>query len=297
MAKRGMAVGSMVVVLALAAPGLAETPVEKRLRVLEQQLHDAQEEIKHLRNQVEQQRAIGQATQKQVEQTAEETKTATAEAKKAVSLPDWLARTTVFGDVRYRHEGFYHQPHAEGAVVTARNRERIRARLGVRVAFSDELSATIRGASGNINDPISTNETLTGNFTRKNFNLDWAYLTFTPGRTFGIRPGVAAITAGKFPNPMFRVGEMLFDDDLSPEGASETFQLLAQPVGWLDQVKLHGLQWTFDEVSNNQDGWMFGGQINPSMHFGDVQVEAGLGQFWWLNSDLIAQALDKNTTS
>ena len=283
--------------LIVASAARAETPVEKRLRVLEQQLNEAQQEIKKLRDQVEQQRAIGQATQKQVEQNAEETKTAVAETKKAVSLPDWLNRTTVFGDVRYRHEGFYHQPHAKGQVVTARNRERIRARLGVRVAFSDELSATIRGASGNINDPISTNETLTGNFNRKNFNLDWAYLTFTPGKSFDIRPGAAAITLGKFPNPIFRVGEMVFDNDLSLEGTSETFQLLAQPLGALDQVKIHALQWTFNEISNKEDGWMCGGQVNPSLHFGNVQVEAGLGQYWWLNPDQIAQALSRNTTA
>jgi len=295
---KGRMVGTVAAALvAIAVTARAETPVEKRLRVLEQQLKEAQDEIKHLRGQVEQQRAIGQATQKQVEQTAEETKTATAEAKKAVSLPDWLNRTTVFGDVRYRHEGFYHQPHAAKQDVTARNRERIRARLGVRVAFSDELSATIRGASGNLNDPISTNETLSGNFTRKNFNLDWAYLTFTPGQSFGIRPGVAAFTAGKFPNPIFRVGEMVFDDDLSPEGMSQTFQLLARPIGSLDQVKVHALEWTFNEISNKEDGWMFGGQLNPSLHFGSVQLEAGLGEYWWLNPDQIAQALSKNTTA
>jgi hypothetical protein len=297
MGKRTMVAAALLAVLVLATPGSAETPVEKRLRVLEQQLHEAQEEIKRLRGQVEQQRAVGQATQRQVEQSAEETKAAVAETKKGLAIGDWVKRTTVFGDVRARHEGFYHQPHKDGQDVTARNRERVRARLGVRVAFNDELSATIRGATGNINDPISTNETLTGNFDRKNFNLDWAYLTFAPGATFGVRPGVAALTAGKFPNPMYRVGEMLFDDDLSPEGASETFQLLSQPVGALDQVKLYGLQWVFNEISNSQDGWMFGGQINPSMHIGNVQLEAGLGQFWWLNSDQIAQALDKNTTS
>ena len=297
MAKRGLVGAVVAVLLTVAVSGGAETPTEKRLRQLEETLRKTQDELRELHRQLDQQKAIGQATQKQVEQTAEETKTATAEAKKAVELPDWLKRTTVFGDVRARHEGFYHQPTKKGSTVTARNRERIRARLGVRVAFSDELSATIRGASGNPDDPISTNETLTGNFSRKHFNLDWAYLTFTPGQNFGIRPGVASFNAGKFPNPIFRVGEMVFDEDLSPEGASETFQLLPGPVGVLDQVKIHGLQWTFNEISNKEDGWMFGGQINPAMHFGNVQVEAGLAQFWWLNSDQIAQAQSKNTTS
>ena len=42
----------------------------------------------------------------------------------------------------------------------------------------------------------------------------------------------------------------------------------------VDQVKVHALQLTFSEHSDAQDGWMFGGQINPQMHFGTTQVEA-----------------------
>jgi hypothetical protein len=288
---------ALVVLLGLPASGRSETAAERRLRLLEEQLQKTQDEIKELRHELDTQRAVGQAAQKQAADAAQAAENAKTETKKVAKLPDWLDRTTVFGDVRYRHEGFYHQPHVQGQDVTARNRERVRARLGVRVAFSDELSATIRGASGNINDPISTNETLTGDFTRKNFNLDWAYLTFTPGKTFGIRPGAIALTAGKFPNPIFRTNEMVFDEDISAEGTSETFQLLDKPLGVLDQVKIHGLQWTFNEISNKEDGWMLGGQVNPSLHFGNVQVEAGLGQYYWLNPDQIAQALSRNTTA
>ena len=288
---------ALAVLLGLPASSWSETPAERRLRVLEEQLQKTQDEIKELRHELDTQRAVGQAAQKQAADAAQAAENAKSESKKVAKLPDWLDRTTVFGDVRYRHEGFYHQPHVDGQDVTARNRERIRARLGVRVAFSDELSATIRGASGNPNDPISTNETLTGDFTRKNFNLDWGYLTFSPGKTFGIRPGAISLTAGKFPNPIFRTDEMIFDEDISAEGTTETLQLLDKPFGVLDQVKIHGLQWTFSEIANKQDGWMFGGQVNPSLHFGDVQVEAGLGQYYWLNPDQIAQALSKNTTA
>jgi len=283
--------------LALPAMGRAEDPTERRLRLLEEQLRKTQAEIQQLRDQLQQQRAIGQATQKQVEQTAEESKTATAEAKKGFELPAWVKRTTLFGDVRLRHEGFYHQPDTKGkAAVTARNRERVRARVGLKVAFSDELSATVRMASGDPNNPVSTNETLTNDFTRKHVNLDWAFLTFTPGQSFGLRPGVVSTTMGKFPNPIFRVGQLIFDDDLSPEGASQTLSLLDKPRGGLDQVKVHALEWTYNEVSNAQDGWMFGGQVNPSGHVGNVQVEAGIGQYWWLNPDQIAQALNTNTS-
>src|SRR5262249_22128995 len=35
---------------------------------------------------------------------------------------------------------------------------------------------------------------------------------------------------------------------------------------------------------------------NPSMHVGSVQVDAGIGQYGWLNADQIAQATSRNTT-
>src|SRR5215470_5208451 len=251
-----MAFVSIGVVVLAGTAGAEST--EERLRRLEEQLRKTEAEIQQLRDQLQQQRAINQATQKQSEQAAEENKAAVAEAKKGVELPDWVRKTTLFGDVRFRDEGFYHQPVTQAGQkpdpnlrpalptsATARNRVRIRARLGVKVTLSDELSATVRMASGDPNNPVSTNETLTGDFTRKHVNLDWAFLTFTPGKSFGIRPGVVSITGGKFPNPIFRVGELVFDDDLSPEGLTQTFSLLDKPVGVLDQIKVYGLQWTF----------------------------------------------------
>src|SRR5207249_9873681 len=105
------------------------------------------------------------------------------------------------------------------------------------------------------------------------------------------------MSAGKFTNPIFRVGQLIFDDDLAPEGFNEAFSLLPAPVGNLDDVKVHVLQWTFNEIANKQDGWMFGGQIKPTLHIGSLQLQAGLGQYSWLNPDRSAQALSKNTTA
>jgi Putative porin len=273
----------------------AAMTTEQRLRALEDLVRQQQEEIRSLRGELRQQKAIGTATQQQAERAEEQGKATEKTAKAA--LPEWVNKFTPFGDIRIRHEGFYDLPTPKGggSVIHARNRERFRWRLGVKYAYSDELSATIRLASGNPDDPISTNETFDGSFSRKHVNLDWAYLTVAPGKTFGIRPGLVTLNAGKFPNPMFRVGEDVFDDDLSPEGFNETFQLLEQPIGGLDQVKIHAQQWTFKEVANAQDGWMFGGQINPTGHVGDVQLEGGLAQYWWLNPDFIAQAGNTNS--
>ena len=277
----------------------AETSAERRLRQLELQLQRTQEEMKQLRKEIEQQKAVTKASQEQVQRAADNADLAKA---KTAKLPDWMNSFTPFGDLRFRHEGFYNQPHLADQDVTANNRERIRARVGLRFAYSDEIAATVRLASGNINDPISTNQTLTGNFTPFSINLDWAYLTVAPGKTFGIRPGLVTVNAGKFPNPMFKVGELVWDDDLSPEGFNEIVALLDSPIGdpnsvSLDQVKLFAEQWTFSQINNRQDGWMFGGQVNPSMHVGTVQVEAGIGQYGWLNADQIAQATSRNTTA
>src|SRR5262249_2293145 len=122
------------------------------------------------------------------------------------------------------------------------------------------------------------------------------------GNTFGIRPGLVTVNAGKFPNPMFRVGELVFDEDLSPEGLNEIVALLGSPLGdpqglGLDQVRLFAGQWTFSQINNRQDGWVIGGQVNRSLHIGPVQIEAGIGQYGWINPDQIAQATSRNTTA
>ena len=98
---------------------------------------------------------------------------------------------TPFGDLRVRTDGFYANE------LNARTRERLRARIGVNINPSDEAGATIRLASGDANDPVSTNQTFERTFTRKSINLDQAYLTIKPGKTFGLEPGWGSIMGGK----------------------------------------------------------------------------------------------------
>ncbi len=285
---------AVVASLILSGQAFAVDSAEKRIQRLEQQLGQALKQIDELKKEVKQQKAVGTATAKQVEQNdLAQKETEKKVATPAALLPDWLKKVSLFGDVRIRHEGFYHQPGpTKGATITARNRERFRARVGVNVNYSDELSGTVRAATGNPNDPISTNEDMGKVFNRKNWNLDQAFITFKPGQSFNMRPGALALIAGKQPLPFFRVGEMVWDDDLTPEGFSETYALLDKPWDVFDQVKFHAYQWTFSEVSNNQDGWIVGGQINPTMTLGPAQIELGLAHSWYLNPDLIADALN-----
>jgi hypothetical protein len=283
-------------VIAAATPGPARgaTSMEERLRVLERLLRQQQEEIEQLRRELQQQKSAGEASGKKAEQAEEQARVMHAEQTR-LSLPDWVRKVSLFGDLRPRYEGFFNLPSQPLRRVGARNRERVRARVGVRFTYSDELSATVRAATGSADDPISTNEDLGRVFAAKGWNLDWAYLTLAPGDSFGIRPGALGVTAGKFPNPIFRPTQMVFDEDLAPEGLSQTVALLAAPRGILRQVRLHGLQWNFAEVASDSDGWMIGGQLNPVVGLGRVEIEAGLGHFWWVNADRIAQALNDNS--
>src|SRR5262249_3806720 len=127
-------------VLGLAPVAQAENGAERRLRQLEIQLQRTQDEMKQLRKEIEQQKAVTRATEEQGQRAADNADIAKA---KTAKLPDWLNSFTPFGDVRFRYEGFFNQPHLSDQVVTANNRLRIRARVGLRFAYSDEIAATV----------------------------------------------------------------------------------------------------------------------------------------------------------
>src|SRR5207245_8401642 len=116
--RRRVVAGGLRVLLLLgpSARARAESDADRRLRALEETLRKPQHQLEELQRQVDEQKAVTQETQKKAADAAISAKTASGESKKVVSLPDWLGRTTLFGDVRYRHEGFYHQPHVKGQV-------------------------------------------------------------------------------------------------------------------------------------------------------------------------------------
>jgi len=198
-------------------------------------------------------------------------------------LPAWLSKFTPLGDVRMRQEGFYEN----GA--NARNRERLRARFGFTFAPMDEVSSTVRLATGNSNDPISTNQSFENTFTGKPIHLDWAYLAVKPGKTFNLRPGMISIMGGKLPVTTYKVSELVWDDDLSPEGATETFTFVEQKEGFWRTVRLTGLQWVVDEISNDQDPWIGGAQLAADMAIGSTATwSAAVADYHYSNMDSVA---------
>ena len=143
------------------------------------------------------------------------------------------------GDVRLRGEPFFGGPTDESL---DRARARVRARFNAVAALGEQFRAGFTLASGDINDPTSTNQTLTGFYSRKAVALDQAFVEFTPK---AFKP--LTLIGGKFRYPWYNT-ELTWDKDLNPEGAAETLAFnLDTPV--LKRFALIGFQLPFAEMA------------------------------------------------
>ncbi|MBN1587093.1 MAG: putative porin [Candidatus Omnitrophica bacterium] len=121
--------------------------------------------------------------------------------------PEWK----VSGDIRLRNE------YRERTGSTSQNRQRVRFRVGVDAKISDELKVGARVATGSLTDPVSTNQTFDDTFVKKNFNLDRAYIKWTPDTESSVK---VMAEGGIFGNPFHTVSPMIWDDDLSFAGVA-----------------------------------------------------------------------------
>jgi hypothetical protein len=223
---------------------------------------------------------LEKARQEEKQKAAAETSMREAVAAK---IPLWLSQVTLFGDLRLRHEGFYEDD------LHARNRFRMRGRIGLTANVTDEVSATFRLATGNPDDPISTNQSFEKTFSRKSINFDQGYVTLKPSKTFHIDPGWFTLHAGKMPINVFRVSELVFDDDLTPEGATEVLTFWDQKSGFLRNSRIIGFQWAIDELAADGDPWMAGAQVVADMApTSSTTWSLALGDYNFMNINKVA---------
>lgn len=163
-----------------------------------------------------------------------------------------LSRLNFSGDVRVRYEPSFQEGAAD------RHRERIRARFNVTGNFSDEFSGGFSVATGTLDEPVSTNQTFTGFFNKKNFGIDKAWITYRPGHYKFLK-----LDAGKFAYPWYRT-PLTFDRDLNPEGFAETLSFDLKSSA-LKNITVVGFQLPFHEVSDAHDSFVLGGQVQT--HF------------------------------
>ena len=201
-------------------------------------------------------RTVAEAAQQTNQRVAKLESSLNEVEKRNAARVKGLGNFNFSGDVRLRYEPFFQEGNP------TRQRERIRARLNITGKVSDEVSGGLSVASGTLDDVNSSNQTLTGFFTRKTIGFDKYYLTYKPK---WFKP--LGLTAGKMVYPWYRT-PLTFDNDLSPEGFSQTLSFdLKNPT--LKNITLVGFQLPFNEVSSSYDSFILGGQLQARFKISD----------------------------
>jgi putative porin len=202
------------------------------------------------------------------------------------ALPEWVRNIDFGAALRVRGEGQYFDEqnatntyldfqtiNQEGGIGlagpdalmnTTEDRSRLRARLRLDVAahITPTVTAQLAVSTGNMDDPISMNETLANYGRRLNFavqdaSINWNIVSDRATRAFELH-------AGRFSNP-FLSTSLLWDVDLSFEGVAGrvAFDVFRRGEEGLDPgIVLTLGAFPLEEVElADDDKWLYGGQI------------------------------------
>lgn len=150
-------------------------------------------------------------------------------AGERLGLPGWIDRFNFEGDIRLRYQNDrfgdsnptleeFNRFNGTDLFNTTddRNRARVRARLATKVKVNDWLNGEIRIVTGNLNDPLSPNQTQETRSAKYTIGLDRAYLSAN------ITPSLN-IVGGRFPNPFFFT-DLVWDPSMHFDGVATTFK-------------------------------------------------------------------------
>jgi len=205
-----------------------------------------------------------------------------------------LGPISLSGDIRLRMEPIFGGPTDQSL---DRARARVRARFNAVANLGEQFRAGLTLASGDINDPTTTNQTLTGFYSRKAVALDQAFVEFTPKAFKAL-----SVTGGKFRYPWYNT-ELTWDKDLNPEGAAETLAFnLNTPV--FKRIALVGFQLPFAEIAGTSttdkritQQITYGGQLQTSWQFAPwLKLSAYSGYYDFRGADAVAFALARANT-
>lgn len=171
-------------------------------------------------------------------------------------------RLVVSGDFRLRYEGNYGDADARDW-----DRGVLRARLGAIYVVNDWLTVGGRLATGDPDDPNSTDVTLSNFADDLNVSLDQAYAQF--------KVADAKIWGGKFPLPFTRT-ELVWDGDVNPQGIGANYGI---PVG-RGALKLAAIYFLVDQSVAGPDSSMLGAQVGLDMPLTeDFRFELSAAQY------------------
>ena len=234
------------------------------------------------------------------------------------TLPDWVTRIKLFGDVRVRYENVFFSDSNDNTgafpnfnsintgapfdlsgtslppllnVDQDRQRFRLRVRLAAEAQLGDGFTAGLRIATGESSSPVTTNQTLGasgGNFSKYQIWLDRGFLKYE----YGALPNKSlTIMAGRFDNPFFS-SEIVWDDDLGFDG----FALAAKyevakgvtPFGTIGAFPVFNTDFNFASNQTakfkSDDKWLYAAQVGLDWKISkDFNLKIGVSYYYFEN--------------
>jgi Putative porin len=200
-------------------------------------------------------------------------------------MPDWVTGYKLSGDFR----GRYDDMNSHNAAVVDRIRLRYRLRVGLQVNMKDDLEVGFRLASGDSGNPLSNNQTESGNASKKAFYVDTAYGKWTPIHNDDWK---LAATLGKMVQP-FDASYMVFDPDYTPEGGALQ---AAYKFNDNHSVRFNAAGFVLDEISaSSRDPFMYGGQVIWDAKWSPkVDTSLGVAAYNIVNKEKLLASYDSN---
>ena len=143
-----------------------------------------------------------------------------------------------------------------------RSAQRLRARLrfGLEAELGYGWTTGFRLATGNLRDPVSTNQTLGNTAGRYTIGVDQAYIRHI-GVSHSNRQQLT-FTGGRMANPWLTT-DLIFDNDLTFEGLTANYRIALQRDELFNRFVFLTLGgFPIEEFEDNaEDKWMLGGQL------------------------------------
>jgi hypothetical protein len=208
------------------------------------------------------------------------------------AMPDWVTGYKFSGDFRGRFDDM----NSHNSAIVDRIRLRYRLRVGLQMNMKDDLEVGFRLASGDVSSlasntgqPLSNNQTLNGDASKKAIYVDTAYGKWTPIHNDDWK---LAATIGKMVQP-FDVSPMVFDPDYTPEGGA----LQASYKFNDDQsLRFNAAAFVLDELSaSSRDPFLYGAQVIWDARWSPkVDTSLGIAAYDLVNIENLSTAYDSN---
>jgi len=277
-------VGILFLFLSQSASGaVTNDELLKRLNDLSTTIQQQQQEIERLKQELKKHgESIDKAKEGQKEEIKKAVKAETKEAEKSWcdSLPKWIQKIKISGDLRLRYERLWDRGmlNKDGtpAKQDPRDRGRLRVRIYVDAPITDEIKThfMITTNMATNQEATTTNATFGEDFNDKGIYLARAYAEYKPNWFKGLGVG-----AGKFKKNFYNT-DIMWDTDVNPEGVYEYYRYIGSKVF---QPFIYLSQMVVNENNRTPDAMLYLNQAGFTWNVGPVKWDLAGSYYSWSN--------------